>query len=138
MGNSYRIFATSGSKILGASIAKDLGKELGNLHMERFSDGEIFVRFEETIRGNTIFIIAQVNMPYNHLFELYLTIDAARRASAGEIICVLPYLPHSRQERRNGERVSIASRVVADFIQQSGADRIITLDLHSEMIEGFY
>jgi ribose-phosphate pyrophosphokinase len=138
METTFRIFNTSSANELGKSIAGMMKAELGKLHTEKFSDGEIFVRFDESVRGHTVFLIARVNMPYEHLFELYLAIDAAKRASAREIICVTPYIPHSRQERRNGERVSVASRLVADFIQQAGADRIITMDLHAESIEGFY
>lgn len=135
---TYKIFATSVSRQLGEKIAANLNSKLGNLFTDKFSDGEVFVRFEESIRGNIIFFVAQINMPYENLFELYLAVDAAKRASAKEIICVAPYMPHSRQERRNGERVAIAARMVADFMQQAGANRIITLDLHSELIEGFY
>ena len=138
MDSQFQLFCTSSAGSLGAGIAAQLKVEPGKLHTEKFSDGEIFVRFDESVRGNTVFLIARVNMPYEQLFELYLAVDAAKRASAKEIICVTPYLPHSRQERRNGERVSVASRLVADFIQQAGADRIITMDLHAESIEGFY
>jgi ribose-phosphate pyrophosphokinase len=138
MENNYKIFSTSTSKDLGNLISEGLDMKLGELHSEKFSDGEVFVRFDESVRGNIIFIVAQVNMPYENLFELFLTIDAAKRASAQEIICVTPYLPHSRQERRNGERASIAARMVADLIQQAGANRLITLDMHTDFIEGFY
>ena len=134
----FKIFATSSSLDLGTQIATRMGVALGQLHTDKFSDGEVFVRFEESVRGTTVFIIAQINMPYENIFELALAVDAAKRSSAKEIICVTPFLPHSRQERRNGERVAIASRVVADFLQQVGVNRVITLDLHAEFIEGFY
>jgi ribose-phosphate pyrophosphokinase len=136
--HNFKIFATSNSTQLGQSIAQELGLELGLLHCQKFSDGEVFVRFDESIRGRTIFIVAQVNMPYCNLFELFMSIDAARRASAREIIVITPYLPHSRQERKDAERTSISSRVVADFLQQSGADRVMTIDLHTSSIEGFF
>lgn len=136
--NEYKIFATSNSRLLGQEITEELKLELGELHSQKFSDGEVFVRYEESIRGRSIFIIAQVNMPYENLFELFMAIDAARRASAKEIIVVTPYLPHSRQERKDSERTSISSRVVADFLQQSGADRVMTIDLHTSSIEGFF
>jgi ribose-phosphate pyrophosphokinase len=136
--NDYKIFATSNSQLLGLEITQELKLELGELHSQKFSDGEVFVRYEESIRGRSIFIIAQVNMPYENLFELFMAIDAARRASAKEIIVVTPYLPHSRQERKDSERTSISSRVVADFLQQSGADRVMTIDLHTSSIEGFF
>src|SRR6185312_11254286 len=113
METSFKVFCTSSAGMLGTGIAQHLNVEPSKLHIAKFSDGEIFVRFDESIRGNTVFLIARVNMPYEQLFELYLAVDAAKRASAKEIICVTPYLPHSRQERRNGERVSVASRLVA-------------------------
>lgn len=138
MENNYKIFATSNAKELGKDIANKLGVSLGDLHSQSFSDGEVFVRFDESIRGRTVFIVAQVNMPYRNLFELFMTVDAARRASAKEIICVAPYLPHSRQERKDAERTSISSRVVAEFLQLSGADRLMTIDLHTSSIEGFF
>jgi len=138
MENNYKIFATSNAQELGTDIASKLGVSLGQLHSQSFSDGEVFVRFDESIRGRTVFIISQVNMPYKNLFELFMTVDAARRASAKEIICVAPYLPHSRQERKDAERTSISSRVVAEFLQLSGADRLMTIDLHTSSIEGFF
>ena len=134
----HKIFATSNSQELGQEIADILQLPLGALHSQKFSDGEVFVRFDESIRGRTVFIVAQVGMPYENLFELFMCIDAARRASAKEIICITPYLPHSRQERKDAERTSISSRVVADFLQQSGADRVMTIDLHTSSIEGFF
>ncbi len=135
---NHKIFATSNSLELGTEIAHQLGLSLGHLHSQKFSDGEVFVRFDESIRGRTVFLVAQVNIPYENLFELFMCIDAARRASAKEIICITPYLPHSRQERKDAERTSISSRVVADFLQQSGADRVMTIDLHTSSIEGFF
>jgi len=138
MNTRYKLFHTSQSKTLGQSIAKLLGIECGKLYQEQFQDGEVYVRFDESVRGNTVFILGQVNMPYANLFELYLAVDAARRASAKEVICVVPYLPHSRQERREKDRSSIAIRVIADFFQNVGADRVITVDLHTSSIEGLF
>ena len=134
----FKIFATSSAQHVGRAIAHELGQELGNFHSETFSDGEKFVSFGESIRGRLVFLVAQINMPYENLFELFLAIDAARRASAMQVIAVLPYLPHSRQERKGNVRTAIASRLVADLMQQSGADRVITMDLHSGSIEGFF
>lgn len=135
---NFKIFATSNAHKLGQDIAKQLGTTLGDLHSEKFSDGEVFVRFNESIRGQTLFILSQANMPYENLFELFVTVDAARRASAKEIVAIMPYMPHSRQERKDAERTSISSRMIADFLQQSGVDRLITVDLHSNSIEGFF
>jgi ribose-phosphate pyrophosphokinase len=136
--NNVKLYATSTAVKLGDQIAKHLGLPLNKIHTEKFSDGELFVRFDESVRGQTLFIIAKINMPYEYLFELMLAVDAARRSSAREVVLVIPYLPHSRQERRDGQRTSIASRIIADMIQLMGADRIITLDLHTNAIEGFY
>jgi len=135
---SYKIFAAASARSLGDELARLLGQPLGRLYSTRFSDGEVFSRFDETIRGETVVLVGQVNMPYNNLFEFFTAADAARRASASEILAVLPYLPHSRQERRDGMRTGVISRMVADFIQLSGVDRLITIDLHSPAIEGFY
>ncbi|MEO1049851.1 MAG: ribose-phosphate diphosphokinase [Bacteroidota bacterium] len=138
MDSNFKLFHTSNSASLTDTVASVIDKEPGLLYAEKFSDGEVFVRFEESVRGKTVFILAQANIPYENLFELFIAIDAARRASAKEIICIVPYLPHSRQERKDTERTSIASRLIADFIQQAGANRLITLDLHSKSIEGFF
>ncbi len=138
MENAIKIYATSTAKKLGEIIANKLGYPLHSTHIEKFSDGELFVRFDESIRGHVVFLISKINMPYEHFFELLMTIDAARRSSAREVILVIPYLPHSRQERRDGQRTAISSRMVADMIQLMGADRLITLDLHTNAIEGFY
>lgn len=138
MNNDLKFFCTSTARSIGEKIAKHLNVKLSQTVVERFSDGELFVKFDESVRGQVIFLIAKVQMPYEHFFELLMTIDAARRSSAKEVILVLPYLPHSRQERREGVRTAISSRMVADMIQLMGADRIITLDLHTNAIEGFY
>ncbi|NMM49266.1 ribose-phosphate diphosphokinase [Marinigracilibium pacificum] len=138
MSAKYKLFYTSNTETLGKQVASILDVPIGKYQAQKFSDGEVFVRFDESVRGQTIFIIAQANMPYENLFELFLAADAARRASVNEIICVIPYLPHSRQERKDKDRTSIASRVVADFLQDVGINRLITIDLHTNSIEGFY
>src|SRR5258708_1460997 len=138
MENQIKIYATSTAKRLGGSIATQLGYTINCTHVEKFSDGELFVKFNESIRGQVVFLIGKINMPYENYFELLMTIDAARRSSAKEVILVIPFLPHSRQERRDGERTAISSRMVADMIQLMGANRLITLDLHTNAIEGFY
>jgi ribose-phosphate pyrophosphokinase len=138
MESSVKMYATSTGFKLGEQIAAHLGFPVYQIHREKFSDGELFVRFDESVRGQTLFIIGKIHMPYENLFELMITVDAARRSSAKEVVLVIPYLPHSRQERRDGQRTSISSRIIADMIQLMGADRIITLDLHTNAIEGFY
>lgn len=136
--NNIKFFCTSTSVSIGEKISQQIGVKVSRTVVERFSDGELFVKFDESVRGQVIFLIAKVQMPYENFFELLMTIDAARRSSAKEVILVIPYLPHSRQERREGVRTSISSRMVADMIQLMGADRVITLDLHTNAIEGFY
>jgi ribose-phosphate pyrophosphokinase len=138
MDKTLKLYATSTAVLLGEKIAQTLGVPLNRIHQEKFSDGELFVRFNESVRGQVVFLVAKISMPYEHFFEMLMTVDAARRSSAREVVLVIPYLPHSRQERRDGQRTSISSRMVADMIQLMGADRIITLDLHTNAIEGFY
>jgi ribose-phosphate pyrophosphokinase len=133
-----KLYATSTAAVLGQKIATALRLPLHQIFTEKFSDGELFVRFNESVRGQAVFLVAKVNMPYERFFEMLLTVDAARRSSAKEVVLIIPYLPHSRQERRDAQRTSISSRIVADVIQLMGADRIITLDLHTNAIEGFY
>jgi ribose-phosphate pyrophosphokinase len=135
---SFKLFATAHATALGEEMSSLLGQPLGKLYNTRFSDGEVFSKFEETIRGETVVLIAQIDMPYENLFSLFTAADAARRASASEILAVIPYLPHSRQERRDGLRTAVTSRLLADFIEHSGVSRLITIDLHSPAIEGFY
>lgn len=133
-----KLYATSTACVLGKRISNALNVPLHQIYTEKFSDGELFVRFNESVRGQAVFLVAKVNMPYERFFEMLMTVDAARRSSAREVVLIIPYLPHSRQERRDAQRTSISSRIVADIIQLMGADRIITLDLHTNAIEGFY
>jgi ribose-phosphate pyrophosphokinase len=136
--DNVKIFSTSTAPTVGEKIAQQLGVKLCRTIVEKFSDGELFVKFDQSVRGCVIFLVAKIHMPYENFFELLMTVDAARRSSARELILVIPYLPHSRQERREGLRTAISSRMVADMIQVMGADRMITLDLHTNAIEGFY
>lgn len=138
MKNDFKIFSLSESHHYSGQIAELCKLNVGKMQTQTFSDGEINVVFDETIRGEIVVLIAQVQLPYHNLFELFVAIDAARRASAKEIICVIPYLPHSRQERKDDTRSAISSRLIADFLEHAGADRVITLDMHSTAIMGFY
>jgi ribose-phosphate pyrophosphokinase len=99
----FKFYATSTAEKLGKQVAERLGTTLYKTYKEKFSDGELLVRFDDSVRGQVLFIIAKIHMPYENLFELMLTVDAARRSSAKEVILVLPYLPHSRQERRDNQ-----------------------------------
>ncbi len=123
---------------LGLKVGNEIPLQTAVYDAQYFSDGEVFVKFTESIRGKRLILFGQVHMPYRNLFEMYLAVDAARRASAKEIICVIPYLPHSRQERKDAERTSIAARIMADFLEYAGAARLVTIELHSNVIEGFY
>lgn len=136
--DGMKLYTTSTAAVLGKKIANALNIPLRQIYTEKFSDGELFVRFNESVRGQAVFLVAKVNMPYERFFEMLMTVDAARRSSAKEVVLIIPYLPHSRQERRDAQRTSISARIVADVIQLMGADRIITLDLHTNAIEGFY
>jgi ribose-phosphate pyrophosphokinase len=135
---NIKLYATRSAQNLGEAIAVNLKLPLNLTQAEKFSDGELFVKFNESVRGQIVLLIGKIHTPYENFFELLMTIDAARRSSAKEVILVIPYLPHSRQERRDGQRTAISSRMVADMIQLMGADRLITLDLHTNAIEGFY
>src|SRR5215213_11680798 len=101
--DAIKLYATPGAKALGTRVAGHLQIPLGEVYSEKFSDGELFVRFDESVRGQTVFLLSKINMPYEHFFEMLMTVDAARRSSAREVVLIVPYLPHSRQERRDGQ-----------------------------------
>lgn len=136
--SAVAIFACSASHQLGEAIALHYGQNLGRLKIHRFQDGEIQPRFEESIRGKTVFIIQSTYPPADHLMELLLTIDAAKRASASYITAVIPYFGFARQDRKDRPRVSIGAKLVADLLTVAGADRIVTMDLHAGQIQGFF
>ena len=137
MDRKLKIFSGRSNQVLGERIAKSLGQDLGNLSIKTFSDGELWIKFEENIRGNDVFIIQPTNSPGDNIIELVLTIDAAVRASAKTVTAVIPYFGYGRQDRKDNPRVPISSRVMVDLITATGADRIITMDLHSTQIQGF-
>ena len=133
-----KVFAGSSSKYLGESICKELGIELGKMNRERFADGEFEVSFEESIRGSEVYLIQSTFPTADNLMELLLMIDAAKRASAASIIAVVPYFGWARQDRKDKPRVSIAAKLVADMLSVAGIDRLITMDLHADQIQGFF
>jgi ribose-phosphate pyrophosphokinase len=135
---SVKFFSGSGSLDLAHSIAHAYGKPLGNITLKRFSDGELSVAFEESIRGTDLFLIQSTNPPSDNLFELLMMIDAAKRASAKYVTVVIPYFGYARQDRKDKPRVSIAAKLVANLISAAGADRIVTCDLHAGQIQGFF
>lgn len=137
MAAQVKIFSGSSSKYLAEEIAKAYGTQLGNLTISRFKDGEYQPSFEDTIRGNDVFLIQSTNPPADNLFELLLLIDAAKRASAKRVVVLIPYFGFARQDRKDKPRVSIGAKLITNLLVAAGVDRIITMDLHSDQIQGF-
>lgn len=135
---TYKVFAGTNSKYLGKKICKELRTPLGNLVRTNFSDGEFVVSFEESIRGKDVFLVQSTFPNTDNLMELLLMVDAAKRASARQIIAVLPYFGWARQDRKDKPRVPIGAKLVADMLSVAGIDRLITMDLHAEQIQGFF
>ena len=137
MNNNLKIFSGRSNPILAEKIVGSLGIGLGQLTIKNFADGELWIKFEENIRGTDVFIIQSTNSPAENIMELVLIIDAAVRASANTVTAVIPYFGYGRQDRKDNPRVPISSRVMVDLITATGANRIITMDLHSTQIQGF-
>lgn len=138
MASNVKIFSGTGSKYLAEKIAKKFGEPLGNVKITRFSDGEIGVEFEESIRGKFVFLVQSTFSPTDNMMELLLMIDAAKRASAYKVIAVIPYYGYARQDRKDKPRVAIGSKLVANMLTAAGADRVITMDLHASQIQGYF
>ena len=132
-----KLFSGTSNRELTAKIAEQANLSVGDLVIERFSDGEIWVKYNENLRGNDVYIVQSTNAPGDNIIELALLIDAAKRASAEKINVVIPYFGYSRQDRKDKPRVPISAKVMMDIFTQAGADRIITMDLHSTQIQGF-
>ncbi len=138
-GNEIKLFAGNSNRPLAEAIAKKLNTELGGIEVSTFSDGEINVHIAETVRGRDLFIIQSTSAPVNdNLMELLIMIDAAKRASAGRITAVIPYFGYARQDRKARSRDPITAKLVANLITAAGADRVLTMDLHAEQIQGFF
>ena len=137
MKNKLKIFSGRSNPDLAIKIAKSADCELGNISIKTFSDGELWVRYEENIRGNDVFLIQSTNGPAENILELALMADAAVRASAERVSVIMPYFGYGRQDRKDQPRVPISSRVMIDIITSMGANRIVTMDLHSTQIQGF-
>ena len=133
-----KIFAGTASRYMGEEICKDLGVELGKMNVQHFADGEFEVSFEETVRGCEVYLVQSTFPNCDNLMELLLMIDAAKRASAHSIIAVIPYFGWARQDRKDKPRVSIAAKLVADLLTTAGVNRVITMDLHADQIQGFF
>ncbi len=137
MKNTLKIFSGRSNLALAQGIVDVLGMDLGDVTIRTFADGELWVKYEENIRGQDVFIIQSTNEPADNLIELFLLLDAAVRASAQRVTAVIPYFGYGRQDRKDQPRVPISSRVMVDVITTTGADRIISMDLHSTQIQGF-
>ncbi len=139
IGRELKLLCGNANPVLAREISMSLGIELCETEVERFSDGEIRIRIEETVRGADVFVIQPTSPPVNdHLMELLLLIDAIRRASARKVIAVIPYYGYARQDRKHTGRVPISARLVANLIETAGADRVLTMDLHVGQIQGFF
>ena len=132
-----KLFAGRSNPELAREISAELDMPLGRLTIKNFNDGEIYVKFEENIRNEDVFIIQSTNPPADNIIELLLMLDAARRASAGSVTAVIPYYGYARQDRKDKPRVPISARLFLDTFEAVGAGRIITMDLHSPQIQGF-
>ncbi len=135
---TVKIFSGTGSQYLAEKIATSFGKTLGDVSVQKFSDGEFQPVFQESIRGDYVFLVQSTFAPSDNLMELLMMIDAAKRASAGYITAVIPYFGFARQDRKDKPRVSIASKLVANLLTTAGADRVMTMDLHAPQIQGFF
>ena len=135
--NDLKIFSGRSNPLLAKQIARFLDRDLGAISIQTFSDGELWIKYEENIRGHDVFIVQSTNGPSENIIELTLMIDAAIRASADTVTVVIPYFGYGRQDRKDQPRVPISSRVMIDILTAMGTDRIITMDLHSTQIQGF-
>lgn len=138
MSAGIKIFTGRASKKIAEKIAKVYGVNLGDVKVSEFSDGEFQPSFEETVRGQDVFIIQSTMPPVDNLFELLLMVDAAKRASARKIIAVIPYFGFARQDRKDKPRVAIGAKLVANMLVAAGIDRLMTMDLHADQIQGFF
>jgi ribose-phosphate pyrophosphokinase len=137
--NNVKIFSGTSNEPLARAICKSIGVELGKCTIKPFPDGETFVKIEENVRGEEVYIVQPTSPPTNHnLMELFIMIDALRRASAKRITAVLPFYGYARQDRKDQPRVPITAKLVANLLVAAGANRILTIDLHAQQIQGFF
>ena len=134
----FKVFSGTKSRYLAEKICENLGCPLGNLQITHFSDGEFAVSYEDSVRGRDVFLVQSTFPNSDNLMELLLMIDAAKRASAHSIIAVIPYFGWARQDRKDKPRVSIGAKLVADLLSVAGVNRVITMDLHADQIQGFF
>lgn len=133
-----KIYAGSASLELGQKIAEAYGTHLGTIKLNRFSDGEMQPSFEDSVRGDDVFIVQSTFPPAENILELLLMVDAAKRASARQIVAVIPYYGYARQDRKDKPRVSIGAKLIANLLTAAGVTRIMTMDLHADQIQGFF
>src|SRR5688500_7442686 len=136
--HGFKLLSGTGNRPLAEEIARHIGVEVCKTTVTRFADGEIFVRIDENIRGQDVFIVQPTNPPAENVLELLLLIDAARRASAARITCVMPYYGYSRQDRKDQPRVAIGAKLMANMIEAAGADRVLGIDFHQHQLQGFF
>jgi ribose-phosphate pyrophosphokinase len=135
---NLKIFSGRNSINLAKDISKKLNLELGDCDIKTFSDGEIWIKYNENIRGCDVFIVQSTDSPADNLLELLIMLDAAKRSSAARVNAVIPYFGYARQDRKDQPRVSITAKLIANLIEKAGADRVITMDLHAAQIQGFF
>ncbi len=136
--HGFKLMSGSANRALAEEMASQLGVELCKVTLSRFADGELFVRIDENVRGNDVFIVQPTNPPADNLMELLLLIDAAKRASAARVTCVMPYYGYSRQDRKDQPRVAIGAKLVANVITKAGANRLVGIDFHQHQLQGFF
>jgi ribose-phosphate pyrophosphokinase len=136
--SALKVFSGRSSRALAERIAQEIGEPLGKSEVKTFSDGELWVKYSDNIRGSDVFIVQSTQPPAENLMELMILIDAAKRASARKVAAVIPYFGYARQDRKDQPRVSITAKLVANLITTAGADRVIAMDLHAPQIQGFF
>jgi ribose-phosphate pyrophosphokinase len=136
--STLKVFSGRSSRALAERIAQEIGEPLGRCEVKTFSDGELWVKYADNIRGSDVFIVQSTLPPAENLMELMILIDAAKRASARKVAAVIPYFGYARQDRKDQPRVSITAKLVANLITTAGADRVIAMDLHAPQIQGFF
>jgi ribose-phosphate pyrophosphokinase len=136
--HGLKLLSGTANRVLAEEIARHLGIELCRVNLGRFADGEISVRIDENVRGNDVFILQPTNPPAENIMEMLLLIDAARRASAARITCVMPYYGYARQDRKDQPRVPIGAKLMANMITAAGVDRVLGVDFHQHQLQGFF
>ena len=137
--SNFKIFTGTSNPAFAESVASGVNAQLGEIEILRFADGEIFVKIQENVRGQHIFVIQSTSHPANENYmELFLILDALKRASAEEVTLVMPYYGYSRQDRKSSPRVPISAKCIADLCSTAGADRLLVIDLHSPQVQGFF